>query len=347
MDKIISFIIPSYNVEQYLETCLDSFLVPESMEQIEVIVVDDGSKDRTAEIANTYISRYPDTFRLISKENGGHGSAINVGTKAAVGKFVKIIDADDWIVTENLSTLIEKLRVCDADLVLNPFHMVDMVTRKKEIRCMYVSDYQKIYTLEDIIADWKSFDRCMTFHGVMYRKDFYEKYRHELPEKVFYEDQEYASIPCCHADKIQAFDLFLYQYLVGNTGQSVAAHNQLKRINHISQVAHNMVKYYAGHPELSVGGKAYLAQKIEGILLSFYTVACVVNPDKADGRKKCRQLHSELQKECPEIVRRMKKKYLVYQMFSYVGLTPDGYQRILDSKLYNVLRKNHVRESEE
>ena len=346
MDKIISFIIPSYNVEQYLKVCLDSFVIPEWMEQLEVIVVNDGSGDRTAEIAASYMRQYPGTFRLINKENGGHGSAVNAGSKAASGRFLKVIDADDWVVTENLPELLEKLAHCDADVVLTPFHMVDMVTRKREIRCMYLSDYQKSYSLEEIMTDWKSFDRCMTFHGIAYRRAFYEANRHELPEKIFYEDQEYASIPCCHAARIQAFDLFLYQYLVGNTGQSVAAHNQLKRIDHIGQVALNMADYYAEHHELAAGGKAYLAQKIEGVLLSYYTVSCVVNPNKADGRRKCHQLHAEIQKKSPELVQRMKKKYFVYQVFSFMRLTPEGYQRLLNSRLYNLVRKNHTRESE-
>lgn len=346
MDKMISFIIPSYNVENYLRTCLDSFLIEEQMEQFEVIVVDDGSSDCTGEIANSYVKRYPDTFRLLQKENGGHGSAINAGSKAAVGKYIKVIDADDWIVTENLPKLIENLSDCDADVVLTPFHMVDMGTGKREIRCMYVNDYQKSYSLEEIMADWKSFDRCLTFHGIMYRRAFYEAYRHELPEKIFYEDQEYASIPCCHAAKVQAWNLFLYQYLVGNTGQSVAAHNQLKRIDHIGTVARNMSDYLAGHSELSKGGRDYLAQKTEGVLLSYYTIACIVNPDKAGGRKKCSQLHAELQKINPGMVQRMKKKYGMYRVFSYIKLTPEGYQKILNSRIYNALRKNHARESE-
>lgn len=346
MNKIISFIIPSYNVEQYLNICLDSFMIPDLMEQFEVIVVNDGSRDHTAEIADSYVKQYPGTFRLINKENGGHGSAINEGSRAAVGTFIKVIDADDWVVTENLPELFEKLANCDADVVLTPFHMVDMETRKKEIRCMYLSDYQKSYSLEEIMSDWKSFDRCMTFHGIAYRRAFYEAYRHELPEKIFYEDQEYASIPCCHAARIQAFDLFLYQYLVGNTDQSVAAHNQLKRIDHIGQVALNMAGYYAEHSELTKGGKDYLVQKTEGVLLSYYTVSCVVNPNKTEGRRKCRQLHAEIQKKSPDLVQRMKKKYFVYQMFSFMRLTPEGYQRLLDSRLYNLLRKNHARESE-
>ena len=120
MDKIVSFIIPSYNVEKYLDKCLTSFLNLEVLDFIEVIVVDDGSKDQTAQIARNYIEQYPRVFRLISKENGGHGSAINVGTAAAAGCYLKVIDADDWVVTENLKEFVDKLAVCTADVVLNP-----------------------------------------------------------------------------------------------------------------------------------------------------------------------------------------------------------------------------------
>ena len=115
MDKIVSFIIPSYNVEKYLNACLTSFLNLEVLDQIEVIVVDDGSKDQTAQIARAYIEQYPQVFRLISKENGGHGSAINAGTAQAVGRYLKVIDADDWVVTENLKEFVEKLTDCSAD----------------------------------------------------------------------------------------------------------------------------------------------------------------------------------------------------------------------------------------
>lgn len=123
MDKIVSFIIPSYNVEKYLNICLTSFLNPEVLDQIEVIVVDDGSKDQTAQIARTYIEQYPQVFRLISKENGGHGSAINAGTAQAVGRYLKVIDADDWVVTENLKEFVEKLTDCSADVVLSLIHI--------------------------------------------------------------------------------------------------------------------------------------------------------------------------------------------------------------------------------
>ena len=94
MQKVISFIIPSYNAEPYLDQCLKSFLHPDCMEQIEVLIVNDGSKDGTKALAERYMEDYPDIFRLIDKENGGHGSAINVGVKKASGRYLKVIDAD-------------------------------------------------------------------------------------------------------------------------------------------------------------------------------------------------------------------------------------------------------------
>ena len=116
--KVISFIIPSYNVERYLNTALTSFITSDEdiNNQIEVIVVDDGSSDGTADIAQTYIERFPDMFRLIQKENGGHGSTINVGSKEAKGRFFKVVDADDWVVTENLSAYIRFLQNTEADV---------------------------------------------------------------------------------------------------------------------------------------------------------------------------------------------------------------------------------------
>ena len=168
MDKIVSFIIPSYNVEKYLNVCLTSFLNKEVLDQIEVIVVDDGSKDQTAQIARTYIEQYPQVFRLISKENGGHGSAINAGTAQAVGRYLKVIDADDWVVTENLKEFVDKLADCSADVVLNPYHQVDMQTGEKTVWRMFLDRYETLYTLENVVQNWKNFDRCFAFHGICY-----------------------------------------------------------------------------------------------------------------------------------------------------------------------------------
>ncbi len=344
MKKTISFIVPSYNVEHCLETALNSFLVEEILENIEVIIVDDGSQDNTAEIAYQYALQYPETFRVIRKENGGHGSAINCGVQIAVGKYIKVIDADDWIVTSNLKQWIAQLEESNADVVLNPFHMINISTNKKESRHMYLENYRRTYTLEEIISNWKAFDRCITFHGITYNRLFYTKYAHKLPEKIFYEDQEYASIPCCHAVSIQPMELFIYQYMVGSAEQSVALPNQLKRIEHIKQVALRMISYSASCTGLTSCGRSFLEQKAEGVVLSFYTIAATGNPNRAEGRQWCYQLNQEIKSTSPLFYKRIRKKFRMYQIFNYLKINTEFYDKILHSKIYNALRNNHQRE---
>lgn len=94
MDKILTIIIPTYNMEKYLRHCLDSLIVP-NMDKVEVLMINDGSKDSSSAIGHEYQNRYPKTFRVIDKENGNYGSCINRGLKEATGKYVKVLDADD------------------------------------------------------------------------------------------------------------------------------------------------------------------------------------------------------------------------------------------------------------
>ena len=344
MEKIISFIIPSYNVAHCLSVCLDSFLIKkeEGFEQLEVIVVDDGSKDETADVAKRYTERFPEVYRLIQKENGGHGSAINVGSREARGKYLKVVDADDWVVTEHLPLLLKKLEACEADVVLTPFHQVNMADGAKYSWKMYCAEYEKNYSMAEIISDWKSFDRCLTFHGIMYRCGFYQQYRHELPLRVFYEDQEYATIPCCHAKTIYPINLYLYQYLIGNTEQSVSDENRLKRISHVEKVTCNLLKYGKCHSDsLSPEGMGYLFTKTEAVILSHYVVNSVIQPDKAQGRRDMERYNRMIGRLSPEMLRRVWKKYRVYLLLNYTHIPYGLYKKLLRSRLYSIVRKSH------
>ena len=107
--KVLSFIVPSYNSENYLDKCIPSFLADEILDKLDIIIVNDGSTDGTAEAAEKYCAIYPDSVRLISQENRGHGGALNTGCSAAQGKYLKVIDADDWVETENLPQFLDLL----------------------------------------------------------------------------------------------------------------------------------------------------------------------------------------------------------------------------------------------
>ena len=110
MEKVLTITIPSYNVEKYLNQTLDSFIQEEILADIEVLIVDDGSKDRTPLIGKEYEEKYPGTFRVISKENGGHGSTINRGILEARGRYFKVVDGDDWVNTGDFVKLVKPLR---------------------------------------------------------------------------------------------------------------------------------------------------------------------------------------------------------------------------------------------
>ena len=107
--KVLTVTVPSYNVEEFLEECLDSFVCPEIMDDIEVLIVNDGSTDSTAEIGRRYEEEWPGTFRLITKENGGHGSTINRGVEEASGEYFKVVDGDDWVNRKAFVKLVREL----------------------------------------------------------------------------------------------------------------------------------------------------------------------------------------------------------------------------------------------
>ena len=126
--KILSFVIPAYNSERFLDICIPSMLVPEVLNKLEIIVVNDGSTDTTETIAKKYYNQYPDVVKVISQENKGHGGALNTGCAVAQGKYIKVIDADDWLETQNLPTFIQLLEHCNSDVVLTHHHTIDIST---------------------------------------------------------------------------------------------------------------------------------------------------------------------------------------------------------------------------
>lgn len=116
--KVLSIIVPSYNSAGFLDTCIPSLLAKKVMEQLDIIIVNDGSADATEEVAEKYCRQYPTSIRLLSQENKGHGGALNTGFAAAVGKYLRPIDADDWVETQNLPLFIDFLKDCNSDVVL-------------------------------------------------------------------------------------------------------------------------------------------------------------------------------------------------------------------------------------
>ena len=118
MEKLLTIVVPVYNTEKYLSKCLDSLIVRKYMEHLEILVVIDGSPDNSAKIAREYEIKFPNTFTVVEKENGGHGSAINKGLELATGKYFRVLDSDDWFDEANFETFINRLSSATEDVVM-------------------------------------------------------------------------------------------------------------------------------------------------------------------------------------------------------------------------------------
>lgn len=337
--KILSVIIPAYQAQRFLDTCIPSLLHPQVMDQLDIIVVNDGSSDATGEIAEGYRAKYPGIVRVIHQENRGHGGALNTGCAAAVGKYLKVLDADDWVLTENLPQFIDFLTRCDSDVVLTHHHTLDITTGQRRAWRCFPEEFGKPYTLGQILERWRDFERSTTFHGITYRTAFYHKFAISLSEHVFYEDHEYATFPCCHAATVTPVDLFLYQYRVGDVEQSVSDANQCKRIGHTETVLRRFLSEYRAADTLSEDGKAYIAMKAQGLLMSYLTTALLVMPDRRAGRQLAGTMLATVARELPHVRNRVDKKYRIFLAMNRLHISRQTFEKVLNSRLYQKLTK--------
>ena len=342
MEKILSFVIPSYNSNVFLDTCIPSFAHADVLDELDIIIVNDGSTDETEAVARKYCDQYPGSVRLISQENKGHGGALNTGCAAARGKYLKVIDADDWVETQNLPAFVSFLRSCESDVVLTHYYMRNITTGESTCWKSYPGEFERSYTFREIMERWKDFDRVLTFHGVTYRTEFYREKGIRLSEHVFYEDHEFATIPCCYAKSIVPLDLFIYDYRVGDVQQSVSDENQLRRIGHTKAVLERLIREYdALTLAEDDAGREYYCMKVQGLLLSYYITALLVEKDKKKGRQMAAEMMERIRRELPRAYQLSVKQYKVFRTMNLLHLSKSSWESIKNSRLYNALRHNH------
>ena len=244
MEKILTIVIPTYNMQDYLRRCLDSLIVPEEqMQRIEVLVVNDGSKDNSSAIAHEYQDKYPDTFRVIDKENGNYGSCVNRGLKEASGTYIKILDADDWFDKTILAQYVEFLKTLNVDLVLTDYQIV-YENSDKVISCLYSDQHitpNYILSVEKILSQKPIFYGQM--HGFTYRTKLLKEINYRQTEGVSYTDQEFVDIPFTRVKSVYYFPNILYNYILGREGQTMLSIKG-KSMGQLMQVVMHICDYY-------------------------------------------------------------------------------------------------------
>lgn len=238
MDKLLSIVIPVYKVEKYINKCLDSLLVPqEQLELLDVVIINDGTPDRSAEMAKEYEKRFPGIFRVIDQENRGHGGAWNHGTELADGKYLYYLDSDDWFDTEQFSLLISYLQECDTDMVLMDRTKYYAYENRNEIVTLKNMEPDRIYDAN--AYDWLHCGNGPTItyaHNTVYRTSMMQKYLPIFCEHVMYDDVILQVMPIMVADSFVYTKLNVYHYLIGRPGQSFDPAVRAKHADHVTIV---------------------------------------------------------------------------------------------------------------
>lgn len=244
--KYISFAIPCYNSQDYMARAIESILP--GGEDIEIIIVNDGSKDDTLKLALEYKEKYPAIVKVVDKENGGHGDAVNAGLANADGKYFKVVDSDDWVDVEALHQILHLLRDLQEEnkeidmLVSNYVYEKVGATHKKCIHYRNVLPKDEVFRWEDI--GHFRIDQYILMHSVIYRTDMLKLSQMKLPKHTFYVDNIYVYYPLPFVRKIYYLDVDFYRYFIGRDDQSVSEKNMIARADQQIFVTKTMIDMY-------------------------------------------------------------------------------------------------------
>ena len=304
-EKVLTIIIPMYNMEKYIDQCLSSLCFGEGMERMEVLVINDGSKDNCPAIAHDYEVRYPQTFRVIDKENGNYGSCINRGVAEATGKYIRVLDADDFYATKNLPDFVKFLQGADLDMVYTKFSRVDecgnVIWRSRVLR-----KPGTVYGLSDLYPRLH-----MAMHNITYRTEVLRRIAYRQTEGISYTDQEWIFLPMAFVERWQYYPEFIYVYRSEREGQTMSPERIVRDIDQEMQGMMVMVNHYERlKTGLSSEQKGYLKNRLmtrarliyKRFLLAYYKelkpcMSKLVNMDE-DIRKLSPEIWEEMENVC-------------------------------------------------
>jgi glycosyltransferase involved in cell wall biosynthesis len=229
-----------------MKKCIDSLL--NGGEDVEIIIVNDGSSDGTADIANKYLKQFPSIVKVVHKQNGGHGSGINVGISLATGLFFKVVDSDDWIDKDSLKNLIKTIKTHYNDNVVIDLYITNFIYDKVYDNANFVRRFNKRFPINQI-ATWRDVKKfkgseVILMHSLTFRTKILQDNVMELPKHTFYVDNLYAYQYLPYVKQMYYMDINLYHYFIGREEQSVNMVNFVDRYEQQIKVMLMMIKTY-------------------------------------------------------------------------------------------------------
>ena len=304
--KLLTITVPCYNSENYMKKCVDSLL--EGGENVEILIVDDGSSDKTAQIADEYAEKFPTIVRAIHQENGGHGEAVNTGLRNATGIFFKVVDSDDWVNKEAylkiLSTL-EHLLGGDKSLdmlISNFVYEKQGASRKK------VMQYRRCFPVEEMFG-WEQIrhmpkGKYLLMHSMIYRTRLLKDCGLKLPKHTFYVDNLFAIEPLPFVKNMYYLDVNFYRYFIGREDQSVHESVMIKRIDQQLRVNRLMVEAYTRYDLRQKEINKYMISYLD--IITTVSSMMLIRSGTEDAMKKKKELWEFIRCEDRRLYRKLR-----------------------------------------
>ena len=269
--KTLTFLIPCYNVSSCVSHCIDSMLVDDLFDDIEILLINDGSKDNTLDVLREYENKYPSVIRVIDKENGGWGTAINLGIREAKGKYLKEVDADDWVSTENLKEYIAFLKNNDIDYIATNYTEYFKTTDKYERHTYQPDIYNKPMSLNDF---WDNHPKAWDFpiHAITYRTQVLRDNDIKVGDR-YYGDIEYNLYPLPHVQTNCVLQINDIIYFRGSDEQSTSTTGYAKHYKDYAAMSQRITQFYHKLPSTMQSTlRQFIEDTVRGTILRAYNL---------------------------------------------------------------------------
>lgn len=281
MKKILTIAIPCYNSQDYMSKCIESALV--GGEDVEILIINDGSSDDTARIADEYAQKYPTIIKAIHQENKGHGGAVNAGMENATGEYFKVVDSDDWLNEEAFSKVLKVLRKVveeekELDLLLANYVYEKVGRRYKRVmRYRGALPANKIIGWDSCRIHFNKFQYVL-MHSIIYRTQLLRDVQLKLPEHTFYVDNVFLFEPMLKVKKLMYVNVDLYRYYIGREGQSVNEATMVKRIDQQLLVNRRLIEFFSKNKDVNRQMYKFLLQYLD-MMMCVASIICIVSDD--------------------------------------------------------------------
>ncbi len=301
-------------------------------DRVEILIIDDGSSDGTARIADEYERKYPGIVRAIHQENGGHGNAVMTGLRNARGRYFKVLDSDDWADAEAYPRILETLESFENE----PLDMLisNYIYDKAGAKHKHVMRYNALP--KGRVFGWKDVGHFRTgqyilMHSVIYRTELLRECGMNLPSHTFYVDELYVYVPLKDVERMYYLDVDFYHYFIGREDQSVHEQVMIRRIDQALRVNYMLLSSLDPYQMPDERRKDYMINYLE--IVTTVSSILLIKSGTAENQRKEEELWAYIRKENPRLY-----KTLRHRMLGRLLHLPGKGGRRIKLIIYNICR---------